>query len=556
MITPPAESAGSEVVERAPGITAAAWGALGACLIAVFMQMLDLTIVNTALPSISEDIDAPGSAQVLVVTLYSLTFACSLMTAARIGDLVGRRRMFSSAIVAFVLASVWCGLAGGATELVVARGFQGVAAAAMSAQTIAIISHSFPKAKQPIAFGIYAAASGLAAVIGPMLGGVIIAMNPFGLGWHAIFLLNVPLGLIGFVLARRYLHVGRQATHERLDLVGVALSMAGTLLVIYPLAVGRENGWAPGYFVLLGVGVLVLTVFVVQQRWYARTGAIPLLRGELFRDRTFLIGAITTAVFFGMFAGFLFTVSVTAQDGLHFTAMRTGLTMAPFAVGAVIGAVGSPFVVARLGRRAATVGVGLFAIGITCVAATITPSDATVSLRELSGSVFLAGMGMGLLVSALPALMLSRVEEQTTGSASGIVPTIQQIGSAVGLAAISVLFFHQVGGATPESTERAGVVLAQRLTESGVPAGSHASAVDGFTECARRALTAPAPRLRADTCVGSSAVGAADLDAAGRQAAGQTFLGAFTLVLWVVAALSFATTVLTLWLPRASGSRA
>ncbi|MFI9413215.1 MFS transporter [Nocardia gamkensis] len=525
----------------------AAWAALGACLLAVFMQMLDMTIVNTALPGIARDLAAPGSVQVFVVAGYSLAFAGTLMTAARIGESIGRRHVFLGAMAGFIAASVWCGLAHLPGELVAARAVQGLAAAAMSAQVIAIISAVFPKGEQPLAFGLYGAAAGLAAIAGPLLGGAVIASDPFGLGWRAVFLLNVPPCVLGLLLAHRHLHVGKPATRERLDVAGALLVSCGLVALLYPLAAGREQRWPPSLFGLLGAGLALLAVFVWHQRRRLRSGESPLLRIDLFADRGFAVGSVLTLLFFGIFTAFLFTVSVTVQSGLGFTALRTGILVLPFAIGGACGALASPILVTRLGSRGLTLGVLLFAAAIAVVALTVHPADASIDLRRLAVPVFAAGAGMGLFAAPLPAAMMTGVAERATGSASGTVPTVQQIGSSLGVAALGALFFRRVDADTDLGVGHAKAVLAASLTDSPTTTAQRDRVVTSFADCADSALRSPTPRLDAHTCPGAGA------DLAGQIAAAHTFLAACVTVLWVVAGTALALVVLSLALPPRNG---
>ncbi|MGW2661615.1 MFS transporter [Nocardia tengchongensis] len=430
--------------------TPSAWGALGACLVAVFMQMLDLTIVHTAMPAVARALRADAAEQLLIVTGYGLAFACTLLTAARLGDLFGRRTVFLTAIGAFAAASLWCGIASGAAELVAARAVAGVAAAAASAQTIAIITGAFPERGRGAAFGVYGAVAGLAGLAGPLAGGALVDANALGVGWRAIFLVNVPLCALAIALGRRYVAEGppgerpRPVTARELDLAGVLLSATGLAALVFPLTAGRELGWPPALWVLLGSSVPLLTVFVRRQRRQARGGGDPLVRPELFADRDFAIGAMLMAVFYGMFTALLFTVSVTVQSGLSWSASRTGLLMLPFAIGAVAAALSSPILLSLWGSRALTVGVTVFAVALGAAATIIDTTGSAVDIGALAWPVFTAGAGMGWFAAPLPSVMLRGVADRVTGSASGIVPAVQQIGSAVGVAVLGMVFFDRV----------------------------------------------------------------------------------------------------------------
>ncbi|MFF2551662.1 MFS transporter [Nocardia sp. NPDC058058] len=446
-----------------------AWIALSACLIAVFMQMLDLTIVHTAVPALALDLRADGPAELLIVSVYGLTFACTLPTAARLGDLLGRYAVFTTALSGFAAASVWCGTASSAGELALARGSAGVAAALVSAQTIAILTGEFPERMHATVFGVYGAVAGLAGMAGPLLGGALVDADAFGLGWRTVFLINIPLAGIAMTLARRQLATVGDATDDRprqpyrrrvdrwtlllrrLDIGGAVLSAVGLGLLIYPLTFGRALGWPPITLVLLGLSIPVLAVFGWGQYRRARGGGEPLVRLELFGDRGFAVGAVLTALFYGVFTALLFTVSVAVQSGLGWSASRAGLVMLPFAVGAVAGALSSPILMALWGTRALTVGVTVFAVALGAIASTVHTAGPDLDIRELTGPVLAAGAGMGWFAAPLPAVMLARVVHRATGSASGIVPTVQQIGSALGVAVLGTVFFAHCREGTAQS---------------------------------------------------------------------------------------------------------
>ncbi|RMI30100.1 MFS transporter [Nocardia stercoris] len=428
----------------------AAWAAFAACLIAVFMQMLDVTVVNTALPAITRDLKAPDTAQLLVVTAYSAAFACALIVSARIGGRFGRAPVFRAAMTGFVLLSAGCGIAATPVELVASRIGQGVAAAAVSAQTIAIVTAVFPRHQRARAFGIYAAVAGLAGLLGPLLGGAIVAVDAFGLGWRAIFLMNVPLGAAAIAVAARHLRAGGSGDGEPLDLPGAALSVAGTALLVGAVTFGGAHGWSRGSLTVALAGVLTLVAFAAYERKVESRGGVPLLRRALFADRGFAVGSVLLLGFSALFAAFLFTVSVVAQTGLGFSALRTGTLMMPFAAGAAMAALTSSALVARAGARVLTLGLTLFALSVADLAASLDPASGEIDLHRLGGPILLAGAGMGWFVAPLPAVMLAGVGDLATGSASGTVPTVQQIGTAAGPAILGTLLLRKVSGtATP-----------------------------------------------------------------------------------------------------------
>ncbi|MFF0490016.1 MFS transporter [Nocardia sp. NPDC004068] len=444
-----------------------ALGAFGACLISVFMQMIDVTIVNTALPVVTTELGASRSQQLWVVAGYSLAFACVLLVAARIGATAGRRRTFLWSAAAFTAASVWCGLSTGAMELVIARIVQGVAGAGMAAQTIAIITATFRREHHQYAFAVYGAVAGFAGMLGPILGGALITVDPFGLGWHAIFLMNLPLGVVAIALAWKFLRMGAAPEREPLDLRGTVVATGALFLLLFALSDSQQAGWRPVHAGYLVIALVLGAVFVAHERAARRAGGRALVRLDLFSDKAFAVGSTLVGIFFGVFTAFVFTVSILLQDVLHFSALRTGIAMTPFAVGAGVGAVGSPILVNRWGIRALSAGIALFAVCVAIGIAYLHITDGTVNLPLVMGPTFLAGFGVGVFGIPLQPLMLANLDEHSLGEASGLLPTIEQIGNSVGLATLSAVFFqsHTLTGSTTMLTAiTAAALLLSALT--------------------------------------------------------------------------------------------
>ncbi|WP_459957897.1 MFS transporter [Nocardia sp. IFM 10818] len=414
----------------------------------MFMQMVDGTIVTTALPRITADLGASAQAQLLVVSGYALAFACTLLTAARLGELVGRRAMFLGSVVGFTAASVWCGMAGSAGELVAARVVQGGAAGGMAAQTIAIVGASFPRSRHAQAFAMYGAVAGFAGMVGPILGGALVTANVFGLGWHSIFLINVPLGLIAFGLALRYLRLGRPQRRERLDLPGAVLSGACLFTLLVALTDIQQNGWRAGPLAMIAVAVAGAAVFVAQQRQAARRGGAALVRFDVFGDRGFTLGSVLITVFFGLFTAFVLAISITLQEVLRFSPWQTGLLMTPFAIGACAGALASPMLVRRWGIRVLAAGIAGFGAWVAIGAGYLHLTGGALSVPLVVGPVVLAGLGVGLFSVPLQPVILSGLDQRQLDATSGLVPTIEQIGNALGLALLSAVFFraHTLSG--------------------------------------------------------------------------------------------------------------
>ncbi|MGW4365666.1 MFS transporter [Nocardia takedensis] len=421
---------------------AVALGSFGACLISVFMQMIDVTIVNTALPVITTDLDASRAQQLWVVAGYSLAFACALLTAARLGAITGRRRMFLWSAAAFTAASLWCGLSTGAAELVLARIAQGVAGAGMAAQTIAVITASFRRDHQPYAFAVYGATAGFAGMLGPILGGALMALDPWGLGWHVIFLMNLPLGAVAIGLAAKYLRSGPAPDRPPLDARGALIATAALFLLLFALADSQQAGWRGLHGVLVAVALALGALFVAHERATRRGGGIALVRLDLFAERGFAVGSVLVTIFFGLFTAFVFTVSILLQEVLGFSALRTGIAMTPFAIGAGVGAVVSPMLVHRFGVRALAAGVTLFGGWVAVGGGYLHVVSGEVNLPLVTVPVFLAGFGVGVFAVPLQPIMLAGLDDRDMGEASGLLPTVEQIGNSVGLAVLSALFFR------------------------------------------------------------------------------------------------------------------
>jgi len=535
----------------------AAWLSLTATLIAVFMQLLDVSIVNVALPSISADLGASFSTLQLVITAYTLAFACTLITAARLGDLFGRRKVFLLALTAFTVASVLCGIAQSPTELVGARFLQGFTAAMMLAQTLAIITTTFPAEQRGKVFGIYGATIGMATILGPTLGGALISWNVFGLEWRAIFLVNVPFGIIALIFGYRNLLDSRSDSAQRLDVPGVVLSVLGLFLIVYPLAEGRERGWPLWLVLMLIASAPVLVGFVWYQWRRGRANNSPLLDLVVFRDRAFSVGSLMALLFFSCLISFFFTISLTLQAGFGFTALHSGLTTLPFAVGSAIASARSNGIAQRLGSRILMLGAGVFAVGLVALSVVMQQQGTTPHWLVLAGPLFVAGIGLGLFIAPLQTVILSGVKQDNAGSASGLLPTFQQLGGSVGLAAVGVLFFTFIGTQGPSAADRVSPELSQELTSLGVPAAAQPGVLTTFKDCSDRRLSSADPSAVPLGCSAANAapgspqaqIGAA-LASAGKQVGGESFLQSQRRILWLFAGMLVVVMGLSLALPR------
>jgi EmrB/QacA subfamily drug resistance transporter len=327
------------------------WAILALVLAAECMDLLDGTIVNVAAPTIRTSLHANAAALQLVIGGYALAFAVGLITGARLGDIYGRRRLFVIGALGFVAASMACAFAVDASMLIGCRIAQGFAAALLIPQGLGIIKDTFAEDEQGNAFAVFGPVIGLSAVLGPILGGVLVDANAFGTGWRLIFFVNLPLGLVAALGAVRLMPESRARRQPRLDLVGTLLCALAMGLLVYPLIQGRAAGW-PAWAYLMGAGSLLsLALLVVWSRRSRRVGRDPLVEPSIFSHRAYNAGLATVVVLFAGLVGTLLVLTLFLQFGEHFSAIHAGATLAPFALGSAAGAtLAATLLVPRFGR--------------------------------------------------------------------------------------------------------------------------------------------------------------------------------------------------------------
>ncbi|HEY0279435.1 MAG TPA: MFS transporter [Solirubrobacterales bacterium] len=418
------------------------WSILALVLVAESMDLLDATIVNVAAPTIHADLGAGTTALQWVIGGYALSFAMGLILGGRLGDVYGRRRMFIIGSLGFAVSSALCAIAGSPGALIAFRLAEGAAAALLIPQGLGIIHAVFAAHERQSAFAVFSPVIAGSAVLGPIIGGALIAADAFGSGWRLIFLINVPLGLIAAVGAARLMPESRAAGRPRLDVVGAILAALGIGLLIYPLIQGRAAGWpAWTYAMLLGSAIMGALV-VLWSRRAMRLGRDPLIEPAILVRPQYVTGLLSILVFFTGMMGILLVVTLYLQLGEHFSAIHAGLSIASFALGIASAAVVTAlFLVKRFGRTVLQLGTVVFAAGIWWLHATIAGHGLETSTLRLTGPEFLAGLGMGMLVGPLFDFILAAVDEEEVGSAAGVLNTVQQLAGALGVATIGTLFF-------------------------------------------------------------------------------------------------------------------
>lgn len=420
------------------------WAALAVVVLAALLDGLDATVVTVVLPVIQRDVGAGFAAAQWTLAGYALAFALLLITGGRLGDIYGMRRVFLVGVAGFTGASLLCSVAWSAESLVIGRFAQGAAGALMVPQVVAVIVTMFPRERWPVAFGILGGVLSVGTVGGPLLGGLLTEANLFGLGWRAIFLINLPLCLAALVAAARLLPERRSEAPLRVDGTGVVLLSLAAGALMFPLVQGRELGW-PVW--LVGLLVLAAPLFGLfawsQRRRQARDGS-ALVPPRLFRSRSFSLGlAVTFLVFTGV-GSFFLVLTYHLQFGLGWSPLRTALATAAWPLG-----IAATFQIAwrkGTGRERTMVGIGatLMAAGALTMLLLVDSLGTDLGLLHVSAAEFVIGCGMGLVSPVLTALVLGEVPPQDTGAGSGVVNAVIQFGSAAGIALLGTVYFALV----------------------------------------------------------------------------------------------------------------
>jgi EmrB/QacA subfamily drug resistance transporter len=414
--------------------------ALLVMLSGTFMAVLDFFIVNVAIPSIQNELRASSGALQMIVIGYGLANAAALITGGRLGDIHGRRRLFMIGIALFTLASAACGLAPNTEVLVGARIAQGVASALLQPQVLAMLGMLFGGAERQRAFAAYGLTLGLAAAGGQLIGGLLIDANLGGLGWRTCFLINVPIGAAALLLSPRVLPPMRGQATSRLDLPGMALIAIALTAAVFPLAQGRDRGWPLWSLVCLGAALPLLALFWRYQRGLAARGGQPLVAPALMAHKPFVLGLLVTLVFYASNASFYFVLALYLQQGLGLAPLTSGLVFTTLAVGFFATSMASPWFARRLGRHAIFAGALVLAVGHALLYLAL-PHLSAADVAWMLPLLLIQGCGLGMVMAPLVATVLAGLPAQHAGVASGVMATMQQVGNALGVALIGILYY-------------------------------------------------------------------------------------------------------------------
>jgi EmrB/QacA subfamily drug resistance transporter len=441
-LNPPVSRSGAPAAERS-GL------GLLVLLVATFMTSLDVFIVNVAIPAVQTDLHAGTAAIQWVVAGFGLAVATGLITAGRLGDIFGRRRMFAVGLALFTVTSAACGFAPTAGTLVAARVLQGLSAALMGPQVLAILQTAYTGKAQARAFSMYGLTMGIGAVFGQLIGGLLIKADVLGLGWRACFLINVPVGLAALVLVPSALRESRAPRRPRLDNTGVALSTAAVVALVLPLIQGRALGWPLWTWLCLAASAVLFALFVRHQHALGARGGDPVLNLELFRQRAFRLGSLSQLVFWTGQGSFFLILALYLQAGRGLDALGSGVVFLSIGGGYLVTSTTAHLLAARLGSRTVPAGALVMAAGLGLLWAAAEHSGTSGSLWQLVPGLVLDGVGMGMVIAPLTHDALGAVPAHLVGSASGVVATIQQIGGALGIALIGIIFYGAAGDGAP-----------------------------------------------------------------------------------------------------------
>lgn len=420
--------------------TSRRWWVLAIVVAAQFMFGVDAFIVNVAIPTIATELHATPAQIEAVVAIYLIAYATLVITGGRLGDIYGTRNVFVAGVAGFSVTSLWCGLAQSGPELIIARLAQGATAALMVPQVLATLHLLFSDAARARAFGIYGIVLGLAGAAGFTLGGLLVTLDLAGLGWRAVFFVNVPIGIIIIAAALKMMPTVPRRAGTRIDVPGAIVLFVGLLCLIGPLLFGHDLGWAAWVWLVMAMGVAVIAAFVRLERSVARRGGMPLIDLSLLSDAAFMRGLV--AVFFFFFANLSFYLVMTMfmQKGLKIPPLEAGLVFVPLALTFVIASRHSGTRAKHRGTLVIIEGCAVQIAGLAVLVATVHMVAAPSALL-LALVLMMFGYGQGLVMAPLSSAVLSGVKPASAGAGAGMYGTTTQIGNAAGVAAIGAVFF-------------------------------------------------------------------------------------------------------------------
>jgi EmrB/QacA subfamily drug resistance transporter len=430
------------MTQTAPSLYKHRWLVLTVVLIAEMMDLLDSTIVNVAGPTLAEKLHASSTDLQWVIGGYALALGSGLILGGRLGDRFGGRNMFLFGLAGFTIASLLCALAPTVGVLILFRFVQGFLGAMLLPQGFGLIRETFPPQEFSKAFAAYGPAFGLGGILGPIIGGFIIQANIADLGWRAVFLVNLPIGIVAVILSILYLPKSHQDTALKIDIWGALLVILASGMLVYPLIKGQEAGWPLWTYAMLAGSMVLFYLFSLLEKSAAKQGKSTLIDASIFTKRSYTLGLAGLALYFAGFTGVYLILTLFVQFGEHFTSSEAGLANIPIALGSAIGGgVSGGFLSEKWGgRRTLQLGAAVELVGVILLWFAV-PNLANFSIWQVVPALVVSGIGTGLIAAPLFGTILASVEGRQSGSASGVMSAVQSVFSSVGVAVFGTVFF-------------------------------------------------------------------------------------------------------------------
>lgn len=451
---------------------------------AFVMDLLDATIVNIAIPSIQANLGASYATIQWLIAGYSLTFALLLITGGRMGDVFGYKKVFMVGVAGFTIASLLAGIAPNPIFLVVARLAQGCMAALMVPQVMSLMQVMYDPKERGAVMGMFGMLGGLAASLGPIVGGLLIKGNFFNLDWRPIFLINLPVGIFALLAGWKYLPSGRSPHPLHLDIKGTILIVAALSLLVFPLIEGRDLGWPLWSIYLLAASLPLFALFGWYEIRKDRRDGSALIVPLLFKIRTFISGLGLNMLTQSVMIGYFLTFTLVLQIGLGYSPIKAALTGIPTAVGMTLGFtfLGQKLI-RRYGRSVLPLGAVIFSVGLVAAAWVFTRGLLDTHPWQLILPLLLIGIGLSLIMIPLFSAALQDVDPSHAGAASGVLSAVQQVGAAIGIAIIGVIFFGQLSHNAFSSFAKVTPALRSDLTALHVPAEAQTAIIRQVGQC-------------------------------------------------------------------------
>ena len=451
---------------------------------AFVMDLLDSTIVNIAIPSIQANLGASYATIQWLIAGYSLTFALLLITGGRMGDVFGYKKIFLIGIAGFTVASLLTGIAPNAGFLVVARLIQGAMAALMVPQVMSLMQVMFEPKERGSVMGMFGMLGGLAASLGPIIGGLLIKANLFGWDWRPIFLINLPVGIVAMIAGFKYLPNGKSVHPLHIDIKGTLLIILALSLLVFPLIEGRDLNWPIWSIIMLATSLPAFMFFAWYEIRKDKRDKSALIVPSLFKVRTFISGIGLNLIVESVMIGYFLTATLVLQAGLGYSPIKAALTGVPTAVGMSIGfAVLGQKMIKKFGRTVISIGATIFTVGLVTTSWIFTHYLLNAHPWQFIPGLLLVGIGLSLIMVPIFSAALQDVDSTHAGSASGILNAVQQVGAAIGIAIIGVIFFGQLNQGAYKSFDDVAPSLRKDLSALHVPASVQSQIVSQTRAC-------------------------------------------------------------------------